>query len=599
MDQESMPSQEQAEANSNTLKHTVPTESQSRDSDSQYTDIDDDEDDTNHPQPDSSQTNEQKPSNDEDQSKSTKPAKTQKQRKDPANIPRKGYFFEHDDREDEKDQTKQENPTEPVKNPQPRQDRPKPQNQRKPIGKKAAQTRQTRHNSNQNENLEREEESKDRWAHDRFDLTQQQPKSKTELVKRYGYDIREEKDVDLVKELPATNNVPKPERKTSEPAESVKSSTSSAPRKNQVNNRKMRPNPQNENVNRTRNKVRSKTGQKHQNQDEYEDFSDEEDKNAEKITQNRREILKNGDDEDEDDFGERLANLRRRKPRSAPTNAPKSKQTTVFDDYQLNHAQHNRSSNNNEKQPKKYSNEFVKPTRSFPSKNQARPTQDQEEPRQYINKSKSNLDSLNQGQQEVPKRYSSMRSQQQGQQRPITSSQSINSNISNQAQQLPHQQAQTQYQHVQHQNQQYLYENGPQPQHHQQNWGYSQQQHHYQQQVNMGPPPGLSVPHNHQSVNNRQYYYMPQNDYLAAQEYAVAMAAAASLMSNQMYYPNGNGQNSAQTPSPTLSPLNTNQMSPSTNVLAYGQHQHASANNNRLSKAIPIVNPQRFDRPRN
>lgn len=38
----------------------------------------------------------------------------------------------------------------------------------------------------------------DRWCHDRFDMEEQKPKSESELVKRYGFDIRTAKDVSEV-----------------------------------------------------------------------------------------------------------------------------------------------------------------------------------------------------------------------------------------------------------------------------------------------------------------------------------------------------------------------------------------------------------------
>jgi hypothetical protein len=52
-------------------------------------------------------------------------------------------------------------------------------------------------NPKKKKNLEQQETSNSindndaKWSHDRFDESQQMPKSKTELVKRYGYDIRE------------------------------------------------------------------------------------------------------------------------------------------------------------------------------------------------------------------------------------------------------------------------------------------------------------------------------------------------------------------------------------------------------------------------
>lgn len=94
-----------------------------------------------------------------------------KQLNDPSNIPRKGYFFEHDTRQDEENSVN------------------KNKNGKKKFNKK------NRDKGDINQ----------KWAHDRFDERQQQPKSRVELVKRYGYDIREEKDVDSIKPVRKNN----------------------------------------------------------------------------------------------------------------------------------------------------------------------------------------------------------------------------------------------------------------------------------------------------------------------------------------------------------------------------------------------------------
>ena len=106
-------------------------------------------------------------------------------------------------------------------------------------------------------------------------------------------------------------------------------------------------------------------------------------------------------------------------------------------------------------------------------------------------------------------------------------------------------------------------------------------------------PPSITPPQQQQQQQQpAQYYYVPPNDYntmaaaLAAnQEYALAMAAAQLIQSNPMYY------------QATMAVSNTNQQMGSppqpqmTASLLGPQQQH------RHTRAIPIVHPQRFDRP--
>lgn len=304
---------------------------------------------------------------------------------DPSNIPRKGYFFEHDTRQDNNNSTD------------------KRKNRKKFFYQKE------RANLNQ------------KWVHDRFDERQQQPKTKGELVKRYGYDIRQEKNIESIKPL-KKNNL-------------------------ESNN---------------------------------EQVSDEE-------SQDRKIDL--NIDSDEENIGQKLANLRRRKnlpnKKNFPPRADKTK--NVVND-------------NLENSFKKMS---IKPGRN---------------------------ESQN---AEVPKRYSSIR---------------------NQSNYHPHK-----HQMIRPGQEQPTY----QPSY--QNWQPSFYQNFASQTA---PPPGLSLP---QSQNNNQFYYVQQSDYVAAQEYAAAMAA--TLISNPVFYSNGHN---------TITP-------PSLSSLNVPQSYHA----NRQSKAIPIVNPNR------
>lgn len=90
--------------------------------------------------------------------KKEKPLDDDEDRKNPQFIPKKGYFYEHDDRtkiEDEAVEVEEE----PVK----KEEKPK-----KPT------------------------DGMDRWTHDKFDDSEQAPKSREELTNLYGYDIRSE-----------------------------------------------------------------------------------------------------------------------------------------------------------------------------------------------------------------------------------------------------------------------------------------------------------------------------------------------------------------------------------------------------------------------
>lgn len=109
--------------------------------------------------------------------------------KDPAFIPKTGYYFEHDSREGETkpqavpDSTNSQNedlkPTEPL-----------PRKQ----GRKAPNKKNFKSISVSTDEVDTAE----RWQHDRFDFDEQQPKSEVEIVKRYGFNIRKAKDVNEV-----------------------------------------------------------------------------------------------------------------------------------------------------------------------------------------------------------------------------------------------------------------------------------------------------------------------------------------------------------------------------------------------------------------
>ncbi|CAL8131712.1 unnamed protein product [Orchesella dallaii] len=95
---------------------------------------------------------------DEDGVKKEKPLDDDEDRKNPQFIPKKGYFYEHDDRTKVEEENGEE-AEEPVK----KEEKPK-----KPA------------------------DSVNKWSHDKFDEGEQAPKSSEELATLYGYDIRSE-----------------------------------------------------------------------------------------------------------------------------------------------------------------------------------------------------------------------------------------------------------------------------------------------------------------------------------------------------------------------------------------------------------------------
>lgn len=103
--------------------------------------------------------------------------------KNPQYIPKKGVFYEHDDRshdvEDKKQSTssdKKGEETIEVKEPS--------SNKKTAVQEKPTDARR---------NNRRQRTEADRWNHDLFRDEKQKPKSKTELINAYGYDIRQER----------------------------------------------------------------------------------------------------------------------------------------------------------------------------------------------------------------------------------------------------------------------------------------------------------------------------------------------------------------------------------------------------------------------
>ncbi|XP_055625702.1 ataxin-2 homolog [Toxorhynchites rutilus septentrionalis] len=98
-------------------------------------------------------------------------------RSNPQYIPKKGTFYEHDDRTVEDDDEGKEADNENATN----EDSSGPTGDRKGVDKTTA-----------SKTMKKWQASADRWTHDRFDESEQAPKSRAELVSAYGYDIRSE-----------------------------------------------------------------------------------------------------------------------------------------------------------------------------------------------------------------------------------------------------------------------------------------------------------------------------------------------------------------------------------------------------------------------
>ena len=100
-------------------------------------------------------------------------------RSNPQYIPKKGTFYEHDDRTADADDAIEQPDT--VLN---------ESNASEPI------SRDSKVLSLQNQKLTpkvlKKPKDTDRWSHDRFNENEQAPKSRSELVTSYGYDIRNE-----------------------------------------------------------------------------------------------------------------------------------------------------------------------------------------------------------------------------------------------------------------------------------------------------------------------------------------------------------------------------------------------------------------------
>ena len=111
----------------------------------------------------------------EQDSESKRKVDDDEDRSNPQYIPKKGTFYEHDDRTAEDLDADSKKQSEDGKSADDQQS----------VGSKTdkiAPVKQTK----------KWQVSADRWTHDRFDESEQAPKSRAELVSAYGYDIRSE-----------------------------------------------------------------------------------------------------------------------------------------------------------------------------------------------------------------------------------------------------------------------------------------------------------------------------------------------------------------------------------------------------------------------
>jgi protein CASC3 len=115
----------------------------------------------------------------ESESSTKKKVDHDEDRSNPQYIPKKGTFYEHDDRmaEDIDEEAKPENP----------------ENTTNSTEALCGVLSSTLSNSKINPKLVKKAAKEvDRWSHDRFNENEQAPKSRSELVSAYGYDIRTE-----------------------------------------------------------------------------------------------------------------------------------------------------------------------------------------------------------------------------------------------------------------------------------------------------------------------------------------------------------------------------------------------------------------------
>ncbi len=441
-----------------------------------------------------------------------------KNRKDPAAIPKKGYFFEHDDRESEKKVAtiSSLNATE--------------------FSSKKIPNRNNRKNKKSTNEII---ETDNRWLHDRFDLNDQRPKTRQELIKRYGYDIREKKieQIDKNKSFNFKN-----ENKIIINSKYTKNQTIDKTKNNSINKQ----------------------------EEIYDDeFNDNEQRNILIKQHNENQDIK-------------ISQLRRKKNIDNQTSLSlvKEKKNNHIDLNQntMNKFQSYKNSNHNssKQNSSQLENESVinvSNRKNNFSKQDGKFTNSFDD--NYIKKNITYNDQLN---SDVPKRYSSIRNQTQNK----NHNNFLVSNSINQQLNSPSLDQTNNYQ-------QFLLQNNHSSIQHNQNWQNNNStifnHHQSNQQVNSlnlqainsngtinnpacSNSPSIISQHQMTALINNQLYYVQPNDYtqLSAHDYGTVTV----LQTNPIYFENLHQQNN------TVSSL-------------------SQVNSQRKSKAIPIINPKNLN----
>jgi hypothetical protein len=149
--------------------------------------------------------------------------------KDPSVIPKKGLFYEHDYRDFEEENevvnkisiaTDLEQTAPTMRDGQEGEQDKKVDTEKvtvessiigksKPVellNRSSNKPSEISHKNNKNIDTER-------WAHDRFDMNEQKPKSSQDLINRYGYDIRQETSIEAIKQVEGNQDNVKTQRR--------------------------------------------------------------------------------------------------------------------------------------------------------------------------------------------------------------------------------------------------------------------------------------------------------------------------------------------------------------------------------------------------
>lgn len=373
-------------------------------SDDQYEDVEDDE--------------EKKPDEKSDakvgQTRRNRAARNRRNRKvnqkDPNYIPRKAYFYEHDNRDDDQNEVKEEDKSQKEIQ---IEEATHPSNESKP------KILNKRINGNKNKStrnkfkIDASKIDNEPWAHDKFDESEQTPKSETEIVKKYGYDIR--KEAKLPEEaIDSKANEQTPKSKESKNLKHQASKSSNGAKKaddsskingsndvkakkdsNQANRRKSQPKSNNGSARREDNEInqrnlsnRPNNGRnysEHDNRTTKAADSEYRRSNGRRIDGNPGDDVDKQEEEEDDDMRRKFLNLRRRlPPRRRDDESPND------DDYRTPTNSNNSNSNKGvrrynqrfEEAPK--SNRFVKKFDSVENDRYVRSTNDGQK-KQQIN----------------------------------------------------------------------------------------------------------------------------------------------------------------------------------------------------------------------